>query len=76
MPMYDYACRECDHAFEALARSADAAVACPKCAGKRVERQLSMPARPPVKDGPAALPQACMSEGPPCGPVCSRFREE
>jgi putative FmdB family regulatory protein len=72
MPLYDFTCRECDEPFETLVRKeADvAAVTCPKCASPKVERQLSLPAKP--VNGPQTLPTSCGS-GPPCGaPWCGR----
>ena len=42
MPIYEYTCTKCDHAFEKLVFSSDnAKVACPKCGDRRVERVLS-----------------------------------
>jgi putative FmdB family regulatory protein len=72
MPLYEYACRECEHAFEALVFPGDDEVECPECHGRRVERQLSLPARPHTET--AALPAAgCDASLPPCGPMCRRF---
>ncbi len=70
MPLYEYVCEDCSHPFEALVLNGEA-VSCPACRGEKVERQLSVPARPKVESSP--LPTACRSTGPPCGPVCSRF---
>ncbi len=69
MPLYDYACRQCEHTFEALVFG-DEAVACPECQGNRVERLLSLPARPRS----SSLPVACGDPSlPPCGaPWCQR----
>jgi putative FmdB family regulatory protein len=71
MPLYEYVCRECDHAFEALVSGNDQ-VECPECHGRRLERQLSLPGLPQVKSG--ALPSACGDPSlPPCGaPGCRR----
>jgi putative FmdB family regulatory protein len=72
MPLYDYACRKCDHTFEALVFG-DEAVECPECQGKRVERLLSVPARP--QTGGADLPMSGCGDSslPPCGaPWCQR----
>lgn len=69
MPLYDYVCEECQHPFEALVFGG-AEPECPSCKGKKLQRQMSLPARPPGESG---LPAACRSTGPPCGPVCSRF---
>jgi putative FmdB family regulatory protein len=40
MPLYDFACRACDHRFEARS-SAEEAVACPECGAPGAERLLS-----------------------------------
>jgi putative FmdB family regulatory protein len=41
MPSYDFACKSCNHTFEALVRSMrDPAPACPKCGGA-VEKMLT-----------------------------------
>ena len=70
MPLYEYTCRKCEHAFEALVFG-DEEVECPQCHTSRVKRQLSLPARPQsAADG---LPMACSPEGPPCGaPWCRK----
>jgi putative FmdB family regulatory protein len=42
MPIYEYACRSCGHAFEHLARTLrDGARACPKCGAARPVKQFS-----------------------------------
>lgn len=42
MPIYEYVCKSCGHAFEHLARSVSApAPACPQCGVKRVAKQFS-----------------------------------
>jgi len=70
MPLYDYACQDCEHTFEALVSTGEE-VECPECQGQKVERLLSVPAKPPSTS--ASLPMRCNSEGPPCGPRCCRF---
>ena len=40
MPIYEYVCRVCDHAFEQLIRKGDTA-ACPSCQSQDLDRQLS-----------------------------------
>jgi putative FmdB family regulatory protein len=72
MPLYDYACPRCEHTFEALVFDDAEAVECPQCHDREVRRQLSVPAKPLTQ--PAPLPSACNSSGPPCGPMCGRFR--
>jgi putative FmdB family regulatory protein len=43
MPIYEFRCADCGHVFEELVlRSSDQEeLACPKCAGRHVERVLS-----------------------------------
>jgi len=41
MPLYEYACRDCDREFEALVRSTDTP-SCPSCNGTHLERRLSV----------------------------------
>lgn len=43
MPMYEYACRDCDHFFTARRNTADRDLPaeCPLCAGRNVGRQLA-----------------------------------
>lgn len=44
MPLYEFTCRKCGHAFEELLSMADAAagkVACPACKSKSVEKGFS-----------------------------------
>ena len=42
MPIYEYICRECGHAFEKLVPRAGTPVVCEKCAGSQVEKQFSV----------------------------------
>jgi len=44
MPIYAYACKECDHTLDALQKIADAAlVDCPACGKPSLKRLLSAP---------------------------------
>jgi putative FmdB family regulatory protein len=70
MPMYEYACRECEHTFETLVFDGEA-VACPQCQSDRLERLLSVPAKP--KGESTSLPMSCDPKLPPCGPGCCRL---
>jgi putative FmdB family regulatory protein len=71
MPLYEYACQKCKHTFEELVFG-DEAVECPQCHGAKVQRLLSVPAKPQTA-GSTALPMGCSAEGPPCGaPWCQR----
>ncbi|MGO9465941.1 MAG: FmdB family zinc ribbon protein [Isosphaeraceae bacterium] len=44
MPLYEYFCEPCGHAFEALIRSAADLARCPHCGSIEVAKQLSVPA--------------------------------
>ena len=41
MPIYEYACMECESHFEELVRNAEQAVACPECGAANVLKQMS-----------------------------------
>jgi putative FmdB family regulatory protein len=41
MPIFEYACKDCHHEFEALVFGSDKAQ-CPKCRSKRLEPRLSV----------------------------------
>jgi putative FmdB family regulatory protein len=42
MPIYEYTCEKCGHAFEHLARTlADVAEKCPKCGAAKVSKGFS-----------------------------------
>ena len=41
VPIYEYACMECEAHFEELVRSEGQAVLCPECEGANVLKQLS-----------------------------------
>ena len=44
MPIYAYACKQCDHTLDALQKMADAPlVDCPSCGEPELKRQLSAP---------------------------------
>lgn len=45
MPIYTYRCSACESEFEQLVRS-DTKVACPQCQGRKLERLISLTARP------------------------------
>jgi len=71
MPLYEYACQECQHEFEALIFSGEEAE-CPSCKSRKLEQRLTAPARP-AADRDSALPMGCDPSLPPCGPACRRF---
>lgn len=60
MPIYEYACQDCGHAFEALVRSSTVPE-CPHCHSTQLAKQLSAPAAV----GAAAAPMPSMAG--PCG---------
>jgi putative FmdB family regulatory protein len=42
MPIYEYKCKKCGHAFEHLARTlSDGAKKCPKCGAKNPHKEFS-----------------------------------
>jgi putative FmdB family regulatory protein len=41
MPIYEYACMECESHFEELVRSSEQAITCPECGAAKVLKQLS-----------------------------------
>ena len=44
MPIYEYTCGGCGHAFEEFVRKPDsAAPKCPECGAEKSERQISLP---------------------------------
>lgn len=62
MPIYEYACTRCGHGFETLVRG-DTKVACPACESAKVERRMSVTARPAGGGGPSDFSKL----GPPGG---------
>ncbi|MCE9530947.1 MAG: zinc ribbon domain-containing protein [Planctomycetes bacterium] len=72
MALYDFKCRDCGCSFEKLIRkdAEIATLACPTCTSAKVEKQISLPAKP--VNSPAGMPVSC-GVGPPCGaPHCQR----
>lgn len=71
MPLYEYACKKCEHTFEALVFDGER-VECPECHDHRLERLLSVPGKPRTIE--TSLPMSsCNSKLPPCGPGCCRL---
>jgi len=65
MPIYEYICLGCESGFELLVRG-ETRIACPKCQSSKVERTMSLPARP----GGASSTPDFSSIGPPKGGGC------
>ncbi len=73
MPIYEYMCEQCGHAFEHLARTlADGATQCPKCGAAGPVKQFSTFS---TKEGSGLTPcsegacpaMGCGGTGSPCG---------
>ena len=68
MPLYEYACKQCDHQFEALVRTTEVPE-CPACHGRELERRLSVFAAHTAGAAPTRnAPGPCGSCGDPRGP--------
>lgn len=76
MPLFEYACKECAHQFEALVRSSETPE-CPACHATALERKLSVFAAHTNGNGNGASVRvaeagACGACGDPRGPgACS-----
>ena len=69
MPLYEYACKSCEHTFETLVFG-DEKVACPECESERLEKLMSMPGLAQVASGGGGCGDVSL---PPCGaPWCQR----
>ncbi|MBA3659746.1 MAG: zinc ribbon domain-containing protein [Gemmatimonadales bacterium] len=67
MPIYDFRCSDCDTAFQQLVRG-ETKVACPSCGARKLERLMSVTARP--NGGGNAAPADVSRMGPPAGGGC------
>ena len=69
MPLFEYVCRDCHHAFEALVTPARPPV-CPTCHGEALDKQLSVFAvsTKSAKAAAAPMPGGCGTCGDPRGP--------
>ena len=68
MPIYEYACQDCDREFETLVRS-DTVPACPKCHSTQLDKRLSVFATATsAADAVPAMSGPCGSCGHPDGP--------
>ena len=75
MPIYEYACPDCNARFETYARTFTEQPACPDCGGAHAARQLSTFAVSSTGGRTAGTPSygGC-GEGPPCGAAhCGRL---
>ncbi|MEK6602035.1 MAG: zinc ribbon domain-containing protein [Candidatus Binatota bacterium] len=67
MPIYEYRCRHCENSFEELVLSSPEAIACPSCAGREVERQLSVFSSPEDRAGKGGGGGGCGCTPSTCG---------
>lgn len=74
MPLYEYICRECQHAFEELVFTEEEPVACPSCHSPQVEKQWSLPAAP--RSETSSVPSGCDPTLPPCGAACRKLMQQ
>lgn len=75
MPIYEYACGQCQHQFELLVRS-DTALECPQCHSTQLEKQLSVFATATAESfTPAPMASPCQSCGHPEGPGACAYRD-
>ena len=65
MPIYTYRCSACDAEFERLVRG-DTSVACPECKSRKLERLMSLTARPVTAGKPTDFSRL----GPPASGGC------
>jgi putative FmdB family regulatory protein len=72
VPIYEYACMECESHFEELVRSSEQAVTCPECGAGNVLKQLSSfavhgAASKPAFTGPSGGGGGCCGGSCGCG---------
>ncbi len=67
MPIYEYLCSACGHAFEALVYGSERAC-CPACEGTELEKQFSTFAAHGERRGELPAPGSCGTCGDPRGP--------
>ena len=67
MPLYEYVCRDCGHAFEVLQRMGEGGedLDCPRCQAPRPEKQLSTFAG--ASDGKSSVAGRAFSSSGACG---------
>ena len=71
MPIFEYVCAQCGHAFEALVYGSERA-ACPECASSDLEKQFSSFGTPSEARAELPVPGSCGTCGDPRGPgACS-----
>lgn len=69
MPLFEFSCKSCDDVVEILVRSPSEQVECPRCGNEKLDKLMSAPSAPAIKNGAASLPVAPRGES--CGaPRC------
>lgn len=68
MALYEYTCKKCEHAFEALLFAGETAK-CPNCESTKLEKKWSLPAKP-AGDQRNSF---CETNLPPCNPNCCKL---
>ena len=63
MPMYEFRCEPCDHAFETLVRGSTDVPHCPRCRGTALRKQFSVPAATRGASGPGGSPLPVVPQG-------------
>jgi putative FmdB family regulatory protein len=74
MPIYEYVCSGCGHAFEALIYGSERP-RCPECSGEELEKQFSTFAAR-GETSPDAAPGACGTCGDARGPGACALDED
>lgn len=67
MPIFEYNCRSCDNHFETIVLSAREKITCPKCASKKVDKQLSVFSAPASSRDAAPSGGVCTGTPQTCG---------
>lgn len=74
MPIYEYACNGCGHAFETLVRSGTTPD-CPTCHSTDLAKKLSVFAAGKATAAPAAMAGPCGTYGHPGGPGACAWQD-
>ena len=64
MPLREFTCEKCGHAFEFLVRSQEETIKCPQCGSSELKKKFSKIATPAKQGGSAT--KSCCSSGS-CG---------
>jgi putative FmdB family regulatory protein len=70
MPIYEYACMECEQHFEELVRSDEQVVTCPDCGAAKVLKQFSTFAFTGAREKPSFTGPSGGGGGGCCGGSC------